>query len=81
MADDLPQEPQSGLGRAVQALREKAGIDQATLAEQADLPTSLIADLESGLSDPTWGDMRKVAEALGVSLEALSELAEEFEAG
>lgn len=81
MVDDLPQEPQSGLGRAVQTLRGKAGIDQATLAEQADLPTSLIAALESGLSDPTWGDMRKVAEALGVSLEALSELAEEFEAG
>lgn len=80
MADDLPQEPQSGLGRAVQTLREKAGIDQATLADRTELPPSLIAELESGLSDPTWGDMRKVAEALGVSLEALSELAEEFEA-
>ncbi len=79
MPDELPQEPQSGLGRAVRTLREKAGIDQATLAEQADLPTSLIADLESGLSDPTWGDMRKVAEALRVSLERLSELAEEYE--
>lgn len=72
-------EPQSGLGKAVRSLREEAGIDQATLAERAELPTSLIAELESGRSDPTWGDMRKVAGALGVSLEALSELAEEFE--
>lgn len=54
-------------------------MDQATLAARADLSPSLIAELESGLSDPTWGDMRKVAETLGISLEALSELAEKFE--
>jgi transcriptional regulator with XRE-family HTH domain len=80
MPDELPQEPQSGLGRAVRNLREKAEIDQATLAERAKLPTSLIAELEGGRSDPTWGDMRKVAAALGITLEALSELAEGFEA-
>lgn len=79
MLDELPQEPQSGLGRAVRALREQAGIDQATLAKRADLPTSSIAEIESGHADPTWGDMRKVAEALDVSLEKLSELAEEYE--
>jgi transcriptional regulator with XRE-family HTH domain len=62
-------------------VREEAGLDQATLAERAELPTSLIAEIESGRSDPTWGDMRKVAAALGVTLEALSELAEEFENG
>lgn len=79
MADGLPQEPQSGLGRAVQDLREKVEIDQATLADRAELPPSLIAELESGNADPAWGDMRRVAAALGVSLEALAELAEEFE--
>lgn len=79
MPDVLPHEPQSGLGRAVRSLREKADLDQATLAERAGVPLSLIADLESGRSDPAWGDMRKVAAALGVSLEALAELAEEFE--
>lgn len=76
----MRREPQSGLGKAVKALREKAGIDQATLADKSELPTSLIAEIESGRSDPTWGDMRKIAAALGVTLEALSELAEEFEA-
>lgn len=81
MSDELPQEPQSGLGRAVVALREEAGIDQAALAERAKLPQSLIAEIERGDSDPAWGDMRKVAAALGVSLEALAELAEEFEDG
>jgi len=72
-------EPQSGLGKAVRSLREKAGIEQAALAERARLPESLVAEIESGRSDPTWGDMRRVAEALGVSLETLAELAEELE--
>ena len=61
-------------------MRQQAGIDQETLAGRADLSLSLIAEIESGRSDPTWGDMRKIAAALGVTLEALSELAEEFEA-
>ncbi|HEX5989459.1 MAG TPA: helix-turn-helix transcriptional regulator [Solirubrobacterales bacterium] len=74
-------EPQSGLGKAVRSLREEAGVDQATLGERAELPLSLIAEIESGRCDPTWGDMRKVAAALGVTLEALSELAETFENG
>lgn len=74
-------EPQSGLGKAVRSLREKAGIDKAALAERAGVPLSLVAEIESGNSDPVWGDMRKVAAALGVSLEALAELAEEFEDG
>lgn len=76
----MPHEPQTGLGRAVRTIREEAGVDQATLAERAELPSSLIAEIESGRSDPVWGDMRKIATALGVTLEALSELAEEFEA-
>ncbi len=55
-------------------------MDQATLAEEAELPLRLIGEIESGRSDPTWGDMRRVAEALGVTLEELSDLAERFEA-
>lgn len=62
-------------------MREEARIDRETLAERAELPPSLIAEIESGRSDPTWGDMRKVAAALDVSLERLSELAEAFEGG
>jgi transcriptional regulator with XRE-family HTH domain len=72
-------EPQSGLGKAVRSLREKTGVDQATLAERAGVPLALIEEIESGSADPVWGDMRDVATALGVSLEALAELAEEYE--
>ncbi len=75
----MQHEPQSGLGRAVRALREEARIDQGALAERSNLSLSLITEIESGRADPTWGDMRRVAQALGISLERLSELAEEFE--
>jgi transcriptional regulator with XRE-family HTH domain len=64
---------------AVHELRRKAGLSQAALAERADLRPLTIARIESGTGDPTWGDMRRIARALGVSMEALSELAEQHE--
>jgi transcriptional regulator with XRE-family HTH domain len=73
-------EPQSGLGKAVRLLRDEAGVTQAVLAEQAELPLVLIGEIESGRADPTWGDIRRIAVALDISLERLSELAEELEA-
>lgn len=74
-----PSEGQPGLARAVQELREKAKLPQAALAEQAGLSPSLVAEIESGSRDPKWGDVRRIAEALDVSLEALSDLAESYE--
>jgi transcriptional regulator with XRE-family HTH domain len=74
-----PSEGQEGLARAVQELRKKAQLPQAALAERADLPPALVAEIESGKRDPTWGDMRRIAQALDVTLEALSELAEQYE--
>lgn len=72
-----PADPQKGLAKAIRLLRRKAQISQETLAEKAGLHASYLARVESGFEDPTWGDMRRVAQALGVSMEALSELAEE----
>lgn len=74
-----PSEGPPGLARAVHELRKKAKLTQAALAEQADLPPSLVAEIESGRRDPVWGDVRRIAEALGVSLETLSKLAESYE--
>jgi transcriptional regulator with XRE-family HTH domain len=72
-------EGQLGLAKAVRMLREKAELSQAALAERADLPEARIALIESAEEDPPWGDIRRIAQALGVSLEALSELAEQQE--
>ena len=74
-----PSEGQRGLAKAVHELRERAKLSQAALAEQAGLPPALVAEIERGKHDPTWGDIRRIAAALGVSLEALSDLAESHE--
>jgi transcriptional regulator with XRE-family HTH domain len=79
VSDSPSPEGQRGLAKAVHELRRKAELSQADLAEQTGLPPIIIAGIESGTSDPRWGDMRRVAQALGVSMETLSELAEAHE--
>jgi transcriptional regulator with XRE-family HTH domain len=79
MTSSEPLEPQRGLARAVKALREREQLDQAGLADRAGLPIATIAEVENGEGDPIWGDVRLVAQGLGVSMEALAELAEELE--
>ena len=72
-----PREPQQGLAEAVCELRSAADMSRDDLAAAAEIPASRLAQIESSEIDPTWGEMRRVAQALGVTLEALSELAEE----
>jgi transcriptional regulator with XRE-family HTH domain len=74
-----PTEPQKGLGEAVRRLREEADLTPEALAERAGLPAAEVAKIETGEDDPVWGDMRRVAAGLGVSMERLAELAEELE--
>jgi transcriptional regulator with XRE-family HTH domain len=71
--------PQRGLGKAVRQLREEAKLTHEALAERSDLSASQLGRIEAGEDDPVWGDMRRVAAGLEVSLERLAELAEEFE--
>jgi transcriptional regulator with XRE-family HTH domain len=73
--------PQKGLGKAVRQLREEANLAPQDLAQRAGLPVSQLAKIEAGEDDPFWGDMRRVAAGLGVSMEQLAELAEGFEKG
>jgi len=74
-----PSEGQRGLAKAINELRKKAKLSQSDLAERADLPESTVARIESARYDPPWGDIRRIAQALDTSLEALSELAEHHE--
>jgi len=54
-------------------------MSQSELAERTAIPEPLIAQIESGRYDPTWGDIRRIAQALDISLESLSERAEQHE--
>lgn len=72
-------DPNAALGAAIRALRERAGLTQAALGERAELPPQSISSIEGGRHEPTWGDLRRIAEGLEVPLERLLELVEELE--
>lgn len=55
-------------GNLVQEARRRAGLTQAQLAEKAGTTQSAIARLESGRSDPSFGQLQKLLKACGFSL-------------
>lgn len=72
-------DPQQGLGSAVKKLREAARLTQAEVAERGGLSASFIGRIETGEINPTWGNVRRLAEGLGVTLDELAEEAEQIE--
>jgi transcriptional regulator with XRE-family HTH domain len=72
-------DPQRGLGWAIRRLRFEADLTQNALAQRAELHPSRVSRIENGRDNPRWGTVRRVAGGLGVTLEELAELAEEFE--
>lgn len=56
----------------VKKLREKLGLSQEKLARLADVSTNTIINIESGKQqNPTIETVKKIATALGVSIEEL----------
>ena len=72
-------EPQPALGRAIRELRIERGISQEALAHGADTHPTWISHLESGRNNPSWGTVRRICAALGVSLSELVALAERYD--
>ena len=62
-------------------LRERERLSQEELAARAEVEPSLVAGIEAGEVDPSWGDSRRIAAALGTSVDRLAALVEELEAG
>jgi transcriptional regulator with XRE-family HTH domain len=74
-------EPLAALGETIRTLRSRAGISQEELARGAALEPPALDAVEAGRADPTWGDLRRLAYALGTPLERLLEAAEGLEQG
>lgn len=72
-------EPQPALGAAVKQLREQRGATQEALAYEAGITTGTLSQLERGISNPSWGTLRAIAGALGVSMVELAKQAARFE--
>jgi len=58
-------------------MREKRGITQERLAQDAGLTTGTISLVERGRSNPAWGTVKAIAKALGVSVAVLAETEEQ----
>ncbi|HEX5592390.1 MAG TPA: helix-turn-helix transcriptional regulator [Solirubrobacterales bacterium] len=69
----------AALGAAIEALRTQAGLSANELAARTELPPRFLAAIEAGREEPTWGDLRRLAQGLETPLEELLELAESLE--
>lgn len=66
----------AALGRAVEELRQEAGLTQEELADRLDTEASPVGKLERGVANPTFVSLLGVARGLDVEL---SELFERFD--
>jgi XRE family transcriptional regulator, regulator of sulfur utilization len=73
------EDPQPALGAAVRELRTQKGVTQEDLAHLAGVRTGAISLLERGRSNPAWGTVRRIAQALGVSVADLARRADELD--
>lgn len=62
----------TNLAKKVKRLREKLGLSQEKLARLADVSNNTVINIEAGKQDnPTIDTLKKMAKALGVSVEDL----------
>jgi DNA-binding XRE family transcriptional regulator len=63
--------PDRQLAAALRRLREQRGLSRETLAHSAGLTLGGYVRIEQAKASPGWGTVRRLAEALGVSLDEL----------
>jgi transcriptional regulator with XRE-family HTH domain len=68
---DAPDHVAANLARNLGSLRHARALTQETLAKAAGVPRSTIANLESGVGNPSLTVLVKVASALGVPIDEL----------
>ena len=64
--------PDPAFGAALAQLRAALGLSQEALAQEAGLSVGALQRIEAGRANPTWTTVRRIADALGVSLRELS---------
>ena len=66
------------LGRGVRAIRKERGINQTQLSQKSGLTTGGISRVETGSRNPSWANVVRLAEGLGVSSSELARRAETY---
>ncbi len=59
------------LGERIRGLRAERGLQQRQLAEKAELTPSMVSQIESGRLTPSLNTLRRLADALGVTIPSL----------
>jgi len=70
------EQPDAALAAAIRCLRVDRGLTQEALAFNSDLTVSAMARIERGKSTPAWTTVKRIAAALGVTLQDLARAAE-----
>ncbi len=66
----------AALGRAVRAIREERSLSQVQLADATGFMQSWISQVERGRRNPSWSNVCRLAEGLGVNISKLAARAE-----
>lgn len=69
--------PQPALGAAIRFLRTGSGMTQEAVAQKAGITVAHLSKIERGLTNPTWGTVTAIVNALGASMVGLVKAAEE----
>jgi transcriptional regulator with XRE-family HTH domain len=72
-------DPQFGLGKAIRTLRNEAKMTQEELGLAAEIHSTWISHIESGRINPTFGNVRRLANGLNVTVAELASMAEQYE--
>jgi len=72
-------DPQYGLGKAIRTLRKEAKMTQEELGLAAEIHSTWISHIESGRINPTFGNVRRLASGLDVTVVELASMAERYE--
>jgi transcriptional regulator with XRE-family HTH domain len=68
--------PQPALGAAVRAIRDACGKTQQDTAQAAGITVAHLSKIERGLTNPTWGTVVAIADALDSTMTKIAERAE-----
>lgn len=68
------------IGLAVRHVRERASMSKGEVESRAELREGSLAAIERGETSPTWGTLRRIVYAIGISLPDLMREVEEVEA-
>ena len=68
-------DPQPALGAAIRELRTKRGVTQEDLAHDAGITVGTLSLIERGRSNPAWGTIRRIGDALDVPIDKIAALA------